>query len=64
MTVVPDNTTPATERCEGCVHFDNWGDSPLIDLKTNSFGECICPYSDHYGHVISFGHPACEKKEV
>jgi hypothetical protein len=67
MTVVPDNVEPGKERCEDCIHLDNLGE--LADFENanflkNCFGECICPNSDHYGHIISFGHPACEKKEV
>jgi hypothetical protein len=63
MTIVPDDIKPDKERCEGCIHFDDFGHSPMNDMVGGAFGECICPYSDHYGHIISFGHPGCQKKE-
>jgi hypothetical protein len=66
MTIVPANVEPNMERCQGCIHFDDIGESANfvnLDFPQHCLGECICPDSDHYGHVVSFGHPACRKKE-
>lgn len=67
MTVVPDNIKPETERCHGCIYFDDIGESANfinLNFPKDCFGECICSDSDHYGHVISFGHPGCVKKQT
>ena len=40
--------------CEDCAHFDK-----ELPTEILTFGECISPDSDHYGHLISEHHPEC-----
>jgi len=33
-------------------------------VTETSYGECECPPSDHYAHVISVDHPRCTEFAV
>ena len=51
---------PGCERCEQCTQFDDWENSPIGDTLDGAIGECINSECDHFGHIISPKHVACE----
>jgi hypothetical protein len=39
------------KRCGHCIHFKRYAG--------NIHGDCDCPNSDHYKHVLMMGHLTC-----
>jgi hypothetical protein len=40
-------------ECRDCL---SWVEEPDV----HGFGECDCPYAEHYGDLLAASHPACD----
>ena len=46
----------ANPRCGYCIDWAN----NLLPTCSGSMGVCDNTHSDHYGHIVYRGHPACK----
>jgi len=51
-------------QCRFYYKFDTAIKMKLDSHKKIGFGFCACNDSDHYGHCMWKGHPACNKVDI
>lgn len=47
-------------KCEDCIFWRGLELPSELDMQID---QCECYNSDHFGHVLTFDHPACEHVE-